>query len=202
MKEILDALRRRYSGHTPGLMDARHEYAVLCPFVEIGDQTHLLFEVRAPGLRQAGEVCFPGGRMESGESAVQCALRETWEELAIPSSAVSVLGLSDFICNQRGFLLQPVLGTVTAAGLRDMRPSPSEVAEVFTVPVSFFLETPPEVYSYSLAPQVPTDFPYEAVGISPDYPWAAGQVSIPVWYWQGHAIWGMTARIICDILSL
>ena len=42
-------------------------------------------------------------------------------------------------------------------------------------------------------------FPYEAVGISQDYPWSRGKVDVPVWYWQGHVIWGMTARIVRDL---
>ena len=67
MSGALEALRRRYGGHEPGLMGARKEYAVLCPFVEREDGPHLLFEVRAAGLRQGGEVCFPGGRMEPGD---------------------------------------------------------------------------------------------------------------------------------------
>ena len=68
---------------------------------------------------------------------MDCALRETAEELNIPSSGVTVLGTPDFICSQRGFLLHPVLGLVSPAGLEAMRPSPAEVAEVFTVPFSF-----------------------------------------------------------------
>ena len=83
MSGALDALRRRYDGHTPGLMGARHSYAVLCPLVEKPDGLYLLFEVRAAGLRQGGEVCFPGGRVDAGESAVDCALRETEEELGL-----------------------------------------------------------------------------------------------------------------------
>ena len=183
-------------------MGAQREYAVLCPFVERPDGPHLLFEVRAAGLRQGGEVCFPGGRMEPGETPAQCALRETEEELSIPRAEIDVFGASDFICNQRGFLLRPILGVVSPAGMAALRPSPAEVAEVFTAPLAFFRETPPEVYAYDLLPQVPEDFPYEAVGIRPDYPWATGRAEVPVWHWQGHAVWGMTARIVKDILEL
>ena len=201
MNNELDALRRRYGAHTPGLMNARHSYAVLCPLIEQEDGLSLLFEVRAAGLRQAGETCFPGGRMEAGESAADCALRETAEELSIPASAVTLLGTPDFLCSQRGFLLQPVLGLISPEGLAAMSPSPDEVAETFTVPLSFFRENAPEVYTYSLLPQVPPDFPYEAVGVSPDYPWAAGRVDVPVWRFEGHAVWGMTARIVRHLLS-
>lgn len=195
----LETLRRRYGGHRPGLLGARHGYAVLCPLVEGPEGLSLLFEVRAAGLSQPGEVCFPGGRVEPGESVADCALRETWEELAIPPGEVELLGTPDFICNQRDFLLQPVLGLVSPAGLAALRPSPAEVAEVFTAPLAFFRETPPEIYCYDLAPRVPEDFPYEAVGIPRDYPWAHGRVEVPVWYWRGRAVWGMTARLTREI---
>ena len=197
----LEALGRRYSGHEPGLLGARHSYAVLCPLVEQTEGLCLLFEVRAAGLRQEGEVCFPGGRMEPEETAERCALRETWEELAIAPEQVTVLGTPDFICNQAGFLLQPVLGVVSSVGLHSLRPSPAEVAEVFTVPLDFFRKTEPELYAYDLAPQVPADFPYGPVGIPTSYAWAHGRVEVPVWYWQGHAVWGMTARLVRELVS-
>ena len=197
----LEALRRRYGGHQPGLLGARHSYAVLCPLVERPDGLHLLFEVRARNLSQGGEVCFPGGRMEVGETPAQCALRETEEELSIPAAEVSLLGTPDFICNQMGFLLRPVLGLVSPAGFAALRPSPAEVAEAFTAPLSFFAETAPEPWRYELVPQVPEDFPYESVGIPRDYAWNHGWVDVPVWYWQGHAVWGMTARLVRDLIK-
>lgn len=195
----LENLRRRYGSHVPKLLGARHDYAVLCPLVERADGLHLLYEVRAANLSQAGEVCFPGGRMEPGESIADCALRETEEELSIPRSEITLLGTPDFICNQKNFLLRPVLGLVSAGGFAAIRPSPAEVAEVFTVPLDFFRNTAPELYHYDLIPRVPEQFPYETVGIPRDYPWAWGQVEIPMWQYQNHVIWGMTARITADL---
>lgn len=199
MSAAAEALRRRFGSRTPGLLGARHEYAVLCPFLDLPEGLHLLFEVRAQGLRQGGEVCFPGGRLESGESPAACALRETEEELSIPREEIQLLGPADFVCSQAGFLLRPYVGLVSPAGLAALSPSPAEVAETFSVPFSFFQETAPEVYTYDLTPQPPAGFPYEEVGIPADYPWARGRVDVPIWYWQGHAIWGMTARIVRDL---
>ena len=195
MMDGLEALTGRFTNHEPGLLGAKQSYAVLCPLVERVDGLHLLYEVRASNLRQGGEVCFPGGRMEPGETPAGCALRETEEELAIPRQEVRVLGALDFICNQRGFLLHPILGMVSPAGFAAMKPSPAEVAEAFTVPLVFFQKTPPEIWEYDLTPQVPENFPYEKIGVSRNYPWSGGRVEVPVWYYQGHAVWGMTARI-------
>ena len=201
MSQELELLRRRYGGRQPGLLGARHSYAVLCPLLERPDGLHLLFEVRAQGLRQGGEVCFPGGRMEPGESVSACALRETEEEISIPASAVTLLGTPDFICNQRGFLLYPVLGLISPEGFAAMEPSPAEVAEVFTAPLAFFRDTEPQLYEYDLLPRVSDSFPYEAVGIPRSYPWASGKVEIPVWHYGGHVVWGMTARLVRDLVS-
>lgn len=92
----------RLCGYRPTLQQARAEFAVLVPLIERPDGLHLLYEVRAQNLRHhAAEVCFPGGRMEPGETPVQCALRETWEELAIAPEDVTVLGELDFLSSCR-----------------------------------------------------------------------------------------------------
>lgn len=199
MKE-LERLACRFQGHEPGLLGARRSYAVLCPLVAQADGLHLLFEVRAAHLRQGGEVCFPGGRMEPGETVFDCALRETEEELSIPRQEISLLGTPDFICNQRGFLLRPVLGLVSPAGFAAMRPSPAEVAEAFTVSLAFFRKTAPDTRYYDLVPHVPEDFPYGDVGIPRSYPWSHGHVEIPIWRCKNHVIWGMTARLVQEII--
>lgn len=200
MSGAVEALRRRYAGHVPGLLGAEGSYAVLVPLLETPSGPELLFETRAAALRQGGEVCFPGGRMEAGETPESCALRETEEELSIPRGEIELLGPSDFICSRRGFLLHPVVGIVSPAGLERMRPSPAEVAEAFTAPLDFFRRTPPVLARYQLVPRMPEDFPYEAAGIPRDYPWSRGTVEVPSWRCGGRVIWGMTARIVKDLI--
>ena len=118
-----------WRGHVPGLMNARAAYAVLVPVVcEEGKEPALLFEVRAKTLRrQPGEVCFPGGRLELGETPVQCALREAGEELGIPAGAVEVIGALDFLAHQSGFLMHPVLAKVNGVGMDGQRINADEV---------------------------------------------------------------------------
>ena len=199
----LSALEQRLRKRTPGLMDSNRSYAVLVPLVEREGELCLLYEVRSRTLRrQPGEVCFPGGRMEPGERPEECALRETWEELAIPPERVKLLGRLDFIAHRANFLMQPVLGVVDSGALAAMRPSPAEVGEVFFVPVSHLMEHPPMEYTYSLIPTPAVNFPYEIIGIPRDYRWQNGHENVPVYPWEGHAIWGLTGRITRNFIQI
>ena len=196
-------LERLLKGRTPGLMDATGRYAVLVPLVRGEDGLSLLYEVRARSLRrQPGEVCFPGGRMEVGETPETCALRETWEELSIPSERIRVLGRLDFIAHRANFIMYPVLALVDRRAVEKMCPNSAEVEETFLVPLRHLLATQPLEYDYQLIPQTGENFPYELVGIPRDYRWQPGGENVPIYPWKGRAIWGLTARITRHLVAL
>ena len=202
-QDIAGGLSRLLEGRAPGLMDAAGRYAVLVPLVEREDGWYLLYEVRARSMRrQPGEVCFPGGRMEGEESPEACALRETEEELSIPPSAVRVLGRLDFIAHRANFIMYPILALVDARAVERMTLNPGEVEETFLVPVSHLLETEPLEYTYQLIPQTGEGFPYELIGIPRDYRWQPGSENVPVYPWEGRAIWGLTGRITRHLAAL
>lgn len=194
-------LARRYRCHRPGLQDARHNFAVLVPLVETREGLCLLYEVRAGGIAQGGEVCFPGGRMEPGETPVEAALRETCEELAIPPGDITVLGELDFLHLRREGLMYPVLAALAPEALEKMRPAPAEVAETFLVPLAWLRAHPPAVYRYPLRPMVGDDFPYGAVQVSADYPWLDGHMEVPVYTGLPHPLWGLSARITRHLIE-
>lgn len=196
----LEKFRKKWKGHVPGIQEIKAQYAVLVPLIERPEGVSLLYEVRAEHLgRQPGEVCFPGGKMEGTESPVECALRETWEELAIPPEAVEIVASLDWVTHQGGFVMYPVLGIVDPKV--PIVPSPAEVKESFTVPVDWLLNHPPAVYTYDLVPQVGEEFPYERIGFPQGYRWRGGQVTVPVYDWPAHPIWGLTGRITKRLLE-
>ena len=202
MAQLTDDLSRLLAGRKPDLMDKRGEFSVLVPLVEGDEGLSLLYEVRAKTMHsQPGEICFPGGRAEGNETPEECALRETWEELAIPPRAVHILGRLDFIAHRAGFLMHAVAAKIDREAVEHMRPSPAEVAETFFVPLDFFLKNPPLDLSYDLVPNPGTDFPYEQAGIPRDYAWRLGRETVPVYRWRDRVIWGLTGRITRNLLG-
>lgn len=194
-------LEQKLMNRTPGLMGVEEHYALLVPLVEWAGELYLLFEVRAGSMRrQPGETCFPGGRVEAGEGATQCAFRETWEELGIPASAIRPIARLDDMYQQGGALMHPILAQVDAGAVINMSANPDEVGETFLAPLRFFEETPPEVYTYPLRPEVGEDFPYDRIGFPEGYAWRSGHVEVPIWTYKGRAIWGLTGRVIMSLL--
>lgn len=199
----LKQLRAKVSAREPDLMDATAHYAVLVPLVEREGKLYLLYEVRSAQLRrQPGEVCFPGGRMERGESPEACALRETWEELGIPPEDIELMGRLDFIAHRANFMMYPILAQVDSGAVDRMTLNPAEVGETFLVPVDELLHRLNRELDYELSPDLPPDFPYQLLGISENYRWAKGRENFPVYPWEGRTIWGLTGRITRNLLSL
>ena len=113
--------------------------AVLVPIVEREPGPSVLFTRRTDHLdMHAGQISFPGGRLERGEGAVDAALRETEEEVGLLRRHVRLVGRLDTYVTRTGFEVAPLVGLV--APPFPIAPDSFEVAEVFEVPLEFFLE--------------------------------------------------------------
>ena len=176
------------------------KYAVLVPIVETDDRKCLLFEKRSAHLRrQPGEICFPGGKLESGESPRRCAVRETAEELCIEERQIDILGPGDIFVSPFNIIIYPYIGV-----LRDYRYTynQDEVAQVLAIPVDFFLKNPPETYGSTIVNRLPEDFPYERIPGGENYPWASGSYDVLFYQYSDLLIWGITAYLVQSAAAL
>lgn len=117
-------------------------YAVVLPVVFGEDGAGLLIEVRAAGISQAGDPCFPGGRIEAGETPAQAAARELEEELGIHADAERFLGQLPTVQTYLGSRTNVFVCTVSPEAAENARPNPAEVSELLRVPLTFFLGRP------------------------------------------------------------
>lgn len=176
-------------------------YSVLVPLVERRGELNLLYEVRAETLRtQPGQVSFPGGRMEEGESPEECAIRETCEELCIEPEDIRIISPLDYLHTYSNFTMYPFLGVIDYNACKKAKASTDEVKEIFYVPLSYLMETEPIVYNSEIYPKIPANFPYEMINEKNGYSWRIGTTTIPIYQYKGHAIWGLTALITQDLI--
>ena len=114
--------------------------AVLVPLVEHPSGLTVLLTRRTEHLHDhAGQVSFPGGRVEDHDDGpISTALRETQEEVGIAPDSVELAGFLDPYETATGFVITPVVGLIPPQPTLEL--DPFEVAEVFEVPMSFILE--------------------------------------------------------------
>lgn len=154
---------------------------VLLPLVRDGEQWALLFSRRSANLAaHSGQIAFPGGAVEAGETLEAAAVREAEEEVGIHAAAVELIGRLDDVVTNSGFLVAPFVGIVREK--IDYVIQEAEVTEVFEVPVDALLElSQPEVrYVRFRDREYPAYF----------------------YHYRAYEIWGLTGRMLKAFLDL
>lgn len=154
---------------------------VLIPLIRKNGGWAILFTRRAEDLAaHAGQIAFPGGAVEEGETLEQAAVREAEEEVGIPAKAVELIGRLDDIITHSGFLVAPFAGVIHEPLEYVMQES--EVVEIFEVPVEALLDVRnPEVRWV---------------------PFRAKQYPAYFYHHGPYEIWGLTGRMLKAFLDL
>lgn len=194
----------------PGILgkDQFFNSAVLIPFFFVDDEYHLLFEKRAANIKQGGEICFPGGRVEkSDKSVVDTALRETFEEIGINYENIKVIGKLDILFGPRGVLIEPIVAEVKIENLNELTLDKSEVEKVFSVPLSFFENNEPEHFKIhssvthksfnSKGEEEELILPYNHKNDT----YYKSIRDVLVYKTNGEVIWGITARLVYEVVK-
>jgi 8-oxo-dGTP pyrophosphatase MutT (NUDIX family) len=188
LSPLFDRLKRLFDeGHGVTLPDL-HSDASLAPrelrpaavliAVTERDEPGVLLTHRPGNMRQhAGQVAFPGGKIDPGEDAVAAALREAEEELALNPADIRVIGASDRFVTGTGYDVTPVLAVMPPD--LPIVPNPHEVADWFEAPLRFLLD------------------PANHVRKSGE--WLGRRREFIEITWHEHVIWGITAAILANL---
>ncbi len=162
-----------------GSPDPHRDAAVLIAITD-REEPGVLLTVRRDDMRlHAGQVAFPGGRLDPGEDNVAAALREAWEEIGLPPQSVDLWGAADPYRTITGYAVTPILGVVPPD--LNLAPHEHEVAELFEVPLSFLLDR---------ANQQRMSGDYK--GMTRHY----YQID-----WDGRRVWGATAAMLVNLTT-
>jgi 8-oxo-dGTP pyrophosphatase MutT (NUDIX family) len=155
---------------------------VLIALIERHEQLHVLLTERSPELKHhAGQVSFPGGRMEAADRDIaMTALRETHEEVGIAPHQVEIAGFLRTTATVTGYAITPVVGLV--AEPVNLSIDPVEVKTAFEVPLAFLLDAANRRHGHR--------------------DWQGQRIPMVSFDYDGQLIWGATAGIILELSDL
>lgn len=196
---IKNALKRnKRDGDKIGFIGEDEEYtkyAVGIPLININNELHVLFQVRARDLKnQPGEISFPGGKIEKKENSLIAAVRETCEELNINSKSIENLGSMDLLITQHNKIIYPYVFHLDEKA--EIEPSENEVDHVFFVPLNFFIYNKPIVKAIKILSEPAEELPYSNLTGAMEYKWIEGRGTIYIYKYENYIIWGLTAKIM------
>lgn len=178
----LDGLRGALQGDVAGaapLPDGHRAAAILVPLL-LGDAgVEVAFITRARHLAaHPGQIAFPGGGLEVGETPERAAVREAHEEVGLEVPRDAILGRLAPRVSPAGYVATPVVAALPPPAR--FTPDPGEVEEVFTVPLAALRRTPPTF----------------------EVRRAAGRTyRLARYVWRDRTIWGLTGAVLHDLLG-
>jgi peroxisomal coenzyme A diphosphatase NUDT7 len=200
----IDSVLAKLKSHSPTILGSENfsKYAVLLPLIMKEDDIYVLFEVRSLKLRrQPGEICFPGGRIDLQDTDEKsAAIRETMEELGIKKEGISNVFPLNYLYSPFGMYIYPFVGFI--ANPEKIIPNISEVEEVFTVPLSYFMKNHPKIYQINFKAEPEEDFPFDLLIGGKEYNWRTRHLEEYFYLFENRVIWGLTARILSHFIEI
>lgn len=160
----------------------------------------IIFEKRALFLKkQPGDICLPGGKIEDGESPLECAIREAEEELCIKKSNLIYIGSMDYFISPYKTIIYPFIARIEPCKIKANR---EEVERIINIPMQFFVENDPMMYELEIGPYLKDNFPYELIIGGRNYNFLHGIMNEYFYIYENDVIWGFTAQIIKQFIDI
>lgn len=188
--------------------------AVLIPIIILEGKEYLLFEKRSKGVRQPGEISFPGGHFDPilDDSFRSTAIRETCEELGLRSEAIDVLGKLGVLVTPMEILVEAYVGVIRIDDLSVIIHDKTEVEKIFIVPLDYFINNQPlefntrlELHPFMILENGERKdlLPVKALGLPERYAesWTKGRHRVLVYKTNDETIWGITAELIYNLVN-
>lgn len=178
----------------------RRDCSVVIPLILEQENCFVLFEKRAGSLKvQPGEICFPGGSMEPGETPQETALRELSEELLVKPEQAEIVMACDYLEIPAGFTVYPFL-----AEIKDYQGtfSADETEEIIKIPFQWFFDHEPLCCMAKILTVPEEPFPYEMIPQGREYRWREGRYDVMFYQYQDLIIWGMTAKMMKSCVDI
>lgn len=195
-------LKKVFNDYTVGINDEdiMKRSAVILPVINIDGVDSILFEVRTDKLSlNPGEICFPGGKIEEGESPKEAALRECNEEIGLSFDNIDVITELDTFVSNINIIIYPFLAYIK--GDYKFSINESEVKEILTIPLDYLVNMEP-ITAYNKLITLPSDdFPFENIINGENYKFREGRYRVLFYKYKDYVIWGMTARILENFLN-
>lgn len=173
--------------------------AVLIPLTCFEDVWHVVFEVRAHTMRrQPGEISFPGGRLERGETPVEAAVRETSEELEIGRETIEVIGRLQPLATPHRQLIYPFVGMIPKVPNVCQT---DEVDHLFTVPVETLLLIDPFHGEMEWTMNPDQNIPFDRMANAKAYEKRVIKMREPFYEHENYIIWGLTGKILTQFIK-
>ncbi|MGG5461092.1 NUDIX hydrolase [Clostridium sp. B9] len=179
--------------------------SVLIPLVKIDGKYNIVFEIRNNKLNSnPGEVCFPGGGIDEGESPREAALRECFEEIGISKEKIDIISQLDFYISPNNILIYPFLGVIKEQEemfFEKLSLNKDEVYKLITIPLEYFESYEAEI-AYNKILNIPAeDFPFQNIIGGKHYKFREGKYKVLFYKYENYVIWGMTARILENFIN-
>lgn len=205
LKHIKNKIKKMNVSEENRFINNTKKYAVMILLYKKNENIYIIFEKRGNSIKQPGEISFPGGEIEKGETPIQAALRETQEEIEISMDSIEIIAKLPSLILMDSIEIIPIVGLLEEKydqeKLREI--NNTEVDQCFMESIDSLINQKPRSGEISYKIILNEDFPIEYLPNGEKYNWKNGTRTIYFYSLEnGEILWGLTAQIVKFVIDI